>query len=219
MDAIADFPLFVVAALLLIITPGPDTIYIVGRSVAQGRAAGAISVLGIQLGMCVHITFTAIGLTALIASSPTAFAVVKFGGALYLAWIGLRMVLAREKAIQAQAPDGRRDIMQPTDHRPARQLLRQAFVSNVLNPKVIVFFLSFFPQFVHAAHSQRTTAFVLLGLTMLVLNAAVQLPIVWAAARLTQGLRGHATWRTWLERAVGVAFVAIGFKLAFTERP
>jgi threonine/homoserine/homoserine lactone efflux protein len=218
MDAIADFPLFVMAALLLIVTPGPDTAYIVGRSVAQGRIAGAISVLGIQLGMCVHIALTAIGLTALIASSPAAFAIVKFSGALYLAWLGLRMVLARA-GTGTSAAHGFAVAAAGFDDRPPRLLLRQAFLSNVLNPKVIVFFLSFFPQFVHAAHPQRATALVLLGLSMLVLNACVQLPIVWAAARVTRSLRESAAWRAWLERGVGVAFVAIGFKLAFTERP
>jgi threonine/homoserine/homoserine lactone efflux protein len=219
MSAIAEFPLFVTAALLLIITPGPDTAYIVGRSVAQGRMAGAVSVLGIQLGMCVHIAFTVFGLTALVASSSTAFAAVKFSGALYLAWIGARMVFGKPAdATGTQARENSPDA-EGLDQRPAPLLLRQAFVSNVLNPKVMVFFLSFFPQFVITSHPQRHLAFLLLGATMLVLNASVQLPMVWLAARVTRGLRASHVWRRRLECCAGIAFVAIGFKLAFTERP
>lgn len=213
MSAIHDYGLFVIAAAVLIVTPGPDTAYIVGRSVAQGRLAGIVSALGIQLGLCVHVTLAALGLTALVAASQTAFTVVKIAGAIYLVWIGLGMLRTRAHADAAPSPDAVRD------HRPARTLLLQAFLSNVLNPKVIVFFLSFFPQFVNADDaSTRVAAFLALGATMLVLNTAWQLPLAWVAASLTHRVRQTPRMRVWLERMAGVAFIAIGLKLALTRR-
>src|SRR4051794_28684814 len=133
--------LFVVASVVLLLTPGPAVLYIVARSVEQGRAAGLASVLGIHLGTIVHITAAAFGLSALIVSSALAFAVVKYLGAAYLIWIAIRTLMTKEASPEAPAI--------PAE--PLRRVLRDGFVVNVFNPKTAIFFLAFLPQFVEPA--------------------------------------------------------------------
>lgn len=143
MFGITHFGFFVLAVFLLNVTPGPDTAYIVGRSVAQGRGAGLMSALGISAGCCVHALACAFGLTALLAASAAAFTVIKLVGAAYLIYLGVRMIIAK----QAAGPSG---TAATQAEKPLRQLFMQGFWTNVLNPKVVLFFVSFFPQFVSA---------------------------------------------------------------------
>src|SRR5688500_7106805 len=133
--------LFVVASVVLLLTPGPAVLYIVARSVQQGRAAGLASVLGIHLGTIVHIAAAAVGLSALIVSSALAFAVVKYLGAAYLIWIGIRTLMAGEPDADAPAPPPER----------LGRVFRDGCVVNLLNPKTAIFFLAFLPQFVDPA--------------------------------------------------------------------
>src|SRR5450631_2278203 len=159
---IADFGLFCLAVLLLNATPGPDTAYIVGRSVAQGRPAGLVSALGISLGCCVHAVASAFGLTAILAASATAFGLIKLAGGAYLIYLGIRMLLARPThPLQSSALPLAR---------PLKTVFWQAVVTNVLNPKVILFFLSFFPQFVRPDSPRKTAAFLLLGAVFVIFS-------------------------------------------------
>ncbi|MGB6054385.1 MAG: LysE family translocator, partial [Burkholderiaceae bacterium] len=157
---ISDFGLFCAAVLLLNATPGPDTAYIVGRSVAQGRTAGVVSALGIALGICVHSLLSALGLSALLAASAGAFLAIKLAGGLYLIYLGTRMLMAPSAA-------GERA---PATARPLQTIFWQAALTNLLNPKVILFFLSFFPQFVQPSAAHKTAAFLFLGVVFVVMS-------------------------------------------------
>lgn len=206
---IADFGLFCAAVLLLNATPGPDTAYIVGRSVAQGRAAGLVSALGISLGCCVHSVASAFGLSAILAASATAFTLVKLAGGAYLVYLGVRMLLAK--------PDAGAESVASHENRSLTVIFWQAVITNVLNPKVVLFFLSFIPQFVRNDSSQKTAAFLLLGLTMALISTAWNSGTALLAGTLARRAGRNPRIKYRLERTVGAAFIALGAKLAFTK--
>ncbi len=211
MLGITDLPLFVGAVFLLNVTPGPDTAYIVGRSVAQGRAAGVMSSLGVSAGCCVHALATAFGLTALLAASPTAFTIIKYAGAAYLVWLGLRLLWSRQgTAVGA--------TVAPQDTRGLRRLFMQGFLTNVLNPKVILFFVSFFPQFVDPRAAHQATAFLVLGAIMIAMSTVWNTAVAWLAGTLTRRVGQTPRLKCWLDRLVGTAFIGLGARLALVQR-
>jgi len=216
MFGITHFEFFVVAVFLLNVTPGPDTAYIVGRSVAQGRAAGLMSSLGISAGCCVHSLACAFGLTALLAASATAFTVIKFVGAIYLIYLGVRLVLAKpapEPEVAAYTAPA--VAVAP---RSMRQLFLQGFWTNVLNPKVVLFFVSFFPQFVSADSPHKAWAFLTLGAVFVAMSTVWTSLVAWVAGSVTQRFSGKPGVRKWLDRTVGSAFVGLGLRLAASQR-
>lgn len=206
---ISDFGLFLVAVLLLNATPGPDTAYIVGRSIAQGRSAGLLSALGISAGCCVHALASAIGLGAILAASATAFTFIKLAGGAYLVYLGIRMILARPNSI---AHAGK-----PQEGRAPRTIFLQAMMTNILNPKVILFFLAFIPQFVRADASHKTLAFLFLGLMFAAISMCWNSGTAFLAGTLSRHAGRNPRVRIWLERLVGTSFIALGAKLAFTK--
>jgi threonine/homoserine/homoserine lactone efflux protein len=206
---ISDFGLFCVAVLLLNATPGPDTAYIIGRSVAQGRAAGLMSALGISLGCCMHAVASALGLSAVLAASASAFLVIKLAGGAYLVYLGVRMLLARPGVVATSAG--------VDDRRSLKTIFWQAALTNVLNPKVILFFLAFIPQFVRADASQKTVAFLVLGFIFAVISMCWNSGTAFVAGTLARRAGRSPHIKLWLERTVGMAFVALGVKLAFTK--
>ncbi|WP_175730634.1 LysE family translocator [Burkholderia ambifaria] len=213
MFGITHFDFFVFAVFLLNITPGPDTAYIVGRSVAQGRGAGLMSAFGISAGCCVHALACAFGLTALLAASATAFTVIKLVGAAYLIYLGVRMIVAR----QAAEPTGAA-AAQGTAAKPLRQLFMQGFWTNVLNPKVVLFFVSFFPQFVSADSPHKAWAFLTLGAVFVAMSTVWTSLVAWVAGSVTQRFSGKPGVKKWLDRTVGSAFVGLGLRLATSQR-
>jgi threonine/homoserine/homoserine lactone efflux protein len=221
MLGITHFGFFCVAVFLLNVTPGPDTAYIVGRSVAQGRSAGLISALGISTGCCVHALACAFGLTALLAASATAFTVVKFVGAIYLVYLGTRLIFAKTerasaKAAQAAEVPEAAPARVATAPRPLRQLFLQGFWTNVLNPKVVLFFVSFFPQFVSTESSHKALAFLALGVVFVLMSTVWNSFVAWIAGSVTRRFSGKPGVKKWLDRTVGTAFVGLGVKLATT---
>ncbi|MDR5829953.1 LysE family translocator [Caballeronia sp. LP006] len=215
MLGITGFAFFLVAVFLLNVTPGPDTAYIVGRSVAQGRGAGIVSALGISAGCIVHTLACAFGLTAILAASATAFTVVKIAGAIYLIYLGVRLILAKhDKAVDAHAA---RTIAQAAP-KSLHQLFAQGFVTNVLNPKVVLFFVSFFPQFVAADSQHKTLAFLTLGLVFIAMSTVWNSFVAWIAGSVTERFSGKPGMKKWLDRGVGTAFVGLGLKLATSHR-
>ncbi|MGG1945298.1 LysE family translocator [Trinickia sp. NRRL B-1857] len=216
MFGIVHFPFFVAAVFLLNVTPGPDTAYIVGRSVAQGRGAGLMSALGICSGCCIHTIACAFGLTALLAASATAFTVIKFAGAIYLIYLGVRLAFGSSKT-QANAAQASETSAQQAS-RPLRQLYLQGFWTNVLNPKVVLFFVSFFPQFVSAESEHKALAFLTLGGVFIAMSVVWCLFLVWVASSVTRRLGGTPTVKKWLDRVVGSAFVGLGLRLAAVQR-
>ncbi len=209
MLGIHDLYLFVAAALLLNVTPGPDTALVIGQSMRHGVKGGVLAALGVGAGCYVHIGAAAIGLSALLLTSAWAFTVIKWIGVCYLCYVGLRMLLAREAGFQAAGE-------QPTT---SNSIFWQGFLTNVLNPKVALFFLAFLPQFIDANAPQKALAFVFLGLIFNVGGTAWLLMVAWAASRTTSAIRDSARIKLWLERAIGTMFVALGVKLALSERP
>ena len=215
MLGITGFTFFVIAVFLLNVTPGPDTAYIVGRSVAQGRGAGIVSALGISAGCIVHTLACAFGLTAILAASATAFTVIKIAGAIYLIYLGVRLILAKHDdptaARQAHASE-------KATPKSLLQLFAQGFVTNVLNPKVVLFFVSFFPQFVAADSQHKTLAFLALGIVFIAMSTVWNSFVAWIAGSVTERFAGKSGVKKWLDRGVGSAFVGFGIKLATSHR-
>jgi threonine/homoserine/homoserine lactone efflux protein len=208
MFGIHNYWLFIVSGLLLNITPGQDTLYIVGRSVSQGRRAGVLSVLGISTGCLVHTLAAAFGLSAVLAASSEAFMVIKFIGAAYLVYLGFQMVLGR-----ASAP------RQLASGQPPRgwMIYRQGILTNVLNPKVALFFLAFLPQFIESGSSTKVVAFLILGLTFIFNGTIWCMVIVCFSFAFSQRLRQRHSMESWLKRAAGALFVGLGLKIALEK--
>ncbi|MGU7783355.1 LysE family translocator [Burkholderia sp. PU8-34] len=213
MLGITHFGFFLLAVFLLNVTPGPDTAYIVGRSVAQGRGAGLMSALGISAGCCVHALACAFGLTALLAASAAAFTVIKLVGAAYLIYLGVRMIFAKQAAGADAAP-----AAPVAAAKPLRQLFMQGFWTNVLNPKVVLFFVSFFPQFVSADSAHKALAFLTLGAVFVVMSTLWNSMLAWVAGSVTRRFSGKPGVKKWLDRTVGSAFVGLGLRLATAQR-
>ena len=210
MLGIHDFWLFVTAGVLLNLTPGPDTLYIVGRSIAQGRRAGVLSVLGISTGVLVHTAAAAIGLSALLASSAAAFTVVRYAGAAYLVYLGLRLLMSRgdDPQIASAADAGAAETRDPWT------VYRQGVLTNVLNPKVALFFLAFLPQFVDPSSPHRTAAFLTLGLVFVLSGTTWCLVVACFAAAASRRLRERRTTGKWLNRLSGGLFIGLGVRVA-----
>jgi len=205
-----DLWLFVLSGLLLNITPGPDTLYIVGRSSTQGWRAGAVAALGIGAGTLVHICAAALGLSAVLAASATAFTAVKFIGAGYLLYVGITLIRSASGTQTSTSPVVRRTT-------PIRGIFIQGFLTNVLNPKVALFFLAFLPQFVGSEASSKPLAFLLLGVIFDVNGTIWNLLVAWSTARLSSRLAPSAAFKRWFNRCVGSVFVFIGIRLALAH--
>jgi threonine/homoserine/homoserine lactone efflux protein len=199
--------LFVVSGLLLNITPGPDTLYIIGRSTTQGLKGGVCAVLGIGAGVMVHVTAAALGLSAILAASATAFMVVKYIGAAYLLWVGIGLLRSSGQGA-AQAPVAAAAL---------RTVFLQGFLTNVLNPKVALFFLAFLPQFVAVDAPSKPLAFLFLGVIFDVNGTLWSLLVAWSTSALSRRVAPGAAFRRWFNRGVGALFVAVGLRLVLVQ--
>lgn len=209
MLGIHGFVLFLTSGILLNLTPGPDTLYILGRSVAQGRRAGIASAVGISVGSIFHTGAAALGLSAVLATSAWAFLVVKLAGAAYLVFLGARAFLAKQTEVSLPSNFKRRSTV---------AAFRQGIVTNILNPKVALFFLAFLPQFIDSGAPSKPLAFVVLGLSFVVTGTIWCLVLAWFSAAFSARLRASPTISAWLNRAVGSLFVFLGLRLAFAKR-
>ena len=213
MPDIHHFALFLLAGLLLNLTPGADMLFIVSRSAARGARAGAAAALGVGAGCLVHVTAAAAGLSALIAASATAFAVVKWLGAVYLVWLGAGLLRAR-RAGAVPVVEGAARAPEQT----LRAVFLQGMLTNVLNPKIVLFFLAFLPQFVDRAGGGQGWAFLLLGVVFDVNGTLFNLGVAWLAARTGARLGRARALGAWLRRATGLVFVGLGLRLALAAR-
>jgi threonine/homoserine/homoserine lactone efflux protein len=200
--------MFVVASLVLLLTPGPAVLYIVARSVAQGRAAGLVSVLGIHLGTIVHVAAAAVGLSALLVSSALAFAIVKYLGAAYLVWIGVRTLTAKDPDPEAPAV--------PAE--PLHRSFRDGFVVNLLNPKTAIFFLAFLPQFVDPARGALHWQILVLGLTFMGLGLVSDGMFAVAAGAAGEFLRRSRRFLRFQRWFAGTSFIGLGVTAALATR-
>jgi threonine/homoserine/homoserine lactone efflux protein len=201
--------LFIATAVVLILTPGQDTFFILGRSLAGGRAAGIAAALGVSVGTLVHTALAALGLSALLATSPHAFTAVKLAGAAYLLYIGARALLARSNSLEdadARRADGRW---------PA---FRQGVVTNLLNPKVALFFLALMPQFIDAGSGHKVVSFLALGLTFVTLGVVWCCMLAVGAAKLRGAFLRRPSLAATLQRVAGAMFIGLGVRLAFERQ-
>jgi threonine/homoserine/homoserine lactone efflux protein len=200
--------LFVVASIVLLLTPGPAVLFIVARSVAQGRAAGLVSVLGIHLGTIVHIVAAAVGLSALVVSSALAFAIVKYLGAAYLIWIGIRTLMAKDPEPQAiDIPD-----------EPLRRVFRDGFVVNLFNPKTAIFFLAFLPQFIDPARGAVHWQIIALGFTFMGLGMMSDAMFAMVAGAAGEFLRRNRRFLRLQRWFAGTSFIGLGITAALATR-
>jgi threonine/homoserine/homoserine lactone efflux protein len=205
-----DLWLFVVSALLLNVTPGPDTLYIVGRSSTQGWHGGAVAALGVGTGALVHICAASLGISALLAASATAFTAVKILGALYLLYVGFGLIRSAGSIHAAEVPTANRAVC-------ARGIFLQGFLTNVLNPKVALFFLAFLPQFVAADAPSKPLALLFLGAVFDVNGTLWNLLVAWSTARISGRLAPGVVFKQWFNRCVGGLFICVGLRLALAQ--
>ena len=221
MLGIQDLSLFIVAGLALNITPGQDTIYIVGRSAAGGLRAGVAAALGIGAGCLFHVAAAVLGLSALLASSATLFNALKMAGAAYLAWVALGMLRSawrRGRADPPANPAGRgATVNAPPGPLHFWPVLRQGCLTNVLNPKVALFFLAFLPQFVSRDAPHPALAMALLGAIFCVNGTLWCLFVAWSAARLARRIGPGARLGAALEALGGTLMLWLAARLALSD--
>jgi threonine/homoserine/homoserine lactone efflux protein len=209
MLGIHDYWLFVTAGVLLNLTPGQDTFYILGRSIAEGARAGVASALGIMVGSLIHTAMAAIGLSAILATSASAFIVVKLVGAAYLVYVGVRMLVTASS-------------LEPTTSQPDRRsafgAFRDGVLTNVLNPKVALFFLALMPQFIDPESEAKVMAFIALGLTFVATGTVWCLILAVSAGRLRNFFAHHPRGLNVATRAAGGLFVLLGLRLAVSRQ-
>lgn len=213
MSDIVHFPLFVASILLLCITPGPDLAYVVGQSVARGRCSGILSAVGVALGSCTHAVASALGLTALIAASPLLFTLIKYLGAAYLIYLGARMI--GSTFITSAAAE---ITPQPRAQPGTRLLLLRGFITSITNPKVLLFFIAFFPQFVVAGSQHHASAFLLLGMTYALVGLMTDVMFALLAGGAAGVVANNKRLQKVLDRLVGATFIGLGIRLALTRR-
>lgn len=204
------FLLFLTAALLLAIAPGPGMLYVLARSLAGGKREGVLSALGTFLGGMVHVLAAALGVSIILAKSAVAFSTVKYVGAAYLCFLGVRMILdaRREKATPDALPDSAK---------PASNPLWQGVATEVLNPKTALFFLSFIPQFVNRGAGHVFLQFVALGTISVLMNTSADLIVIALAGPLGNRIRSSATFRRRQRTVTGAIMIGLGTYLAASE--
>ena len=206
---------FIAAGWLLNLTPGPDVLYIVSNALKSGVRAGIVAALGIVSGCFVHVFAAALGVSALLATSAAAFTVLKWVGAAYLMWMGIKLLFAKGGG-SSIVPAGTDPCREPAD---LGRVFRRGFLTNVLNPKVALFFLAFVPQFIAPGTDNKVGVFLLLGLLFNLNSLPINFGYAWLAGWAAS--RVNAVQRTmhWMDRAAGAMFIGFGLKLAMPDNP
>ncbi|WP_093131752.1 LysE family translocator [Salinibacillus kushneri] len=207
MDQMVNFGGFLVAAILLNLTPGTDTMYIVSRSISQGKLAGLFSALGITAGVVVHTLLAAFGLSLILVQSAFLFNAIKILGALYLAYLGFQMIIAKKTANELKS-------LPKTNN---KKIFLQGMITNVTNPKVALFFLAFLPQFIHTDATASPIPFILLGLTFTLTGGTWSLFTAYFSSLMTKKLRENSKIELLLSKMTGVVFIMMGVKLLNTK--
>ena len=201
------FLLFVMGALALVASPGPDFLYVLSRGIAQGPKAGILSAVGISLGLLVHTALASLGLTVLLQTSFVAFQIVKFAGAIYLIYLGVKML--------------RSHGFSPQSERPALKssaIVRQAMLTNVFNPKAALTFLAFLPQFVKPGNGSTEVQVLILGVTLVLLALAWFILIGTFAGSVGAWLHSRPRFSGWVQTLTGGVLIALGVRLAFAKQ-
>ncbi|AWG44324.1 homoserine lactone transporter (plasmid) [Priestia filamentosa] len=207
MFGIIDFKVFLISTFLLIVTPGTDTLYILSRSISQGKKAGIYSTLGIITGVFIHTLLAAFGLSLILMKSALLFTIIKFVGMAYLVYLGIKMLLTKKTTVAEQPV---------LDHLSSKKMYLQGMITNVTNPKVVLFFLAFIPQFINSGGS-TPLSFIILGLIYSLIGGLWCLTIAMFASKLTNKLRKSAKPEYILNKITGVVFITMGLKLLTTK--
>ena len=208
MPETAALALFLSATLALNITPGPDMLYVIGRSISQGRGAGVVSALGVSAGTFFHIAAVTLWLCAFLTAVPTAYTAIRIAGGCYLIYLGAKALLSAGSASDDVA-------IKPAS---MRRIFVQGAITNILNPKVALFFLAFLPQFTDPAKGHVGKQILLLGILFNISGTIVNVAIAWFAAALTSRARESSRTTKWLQRLTGAVFVGLGLKLIVGRR-
>lgn len=216
MFGIENYLGFVLAAILLNLTPGSDSMYIITRSISQGQTAGFYSVLGIISGILIHTLLAALGLSVLLANSPTAFMIVKYIGASYLCYLGVKMLMSKQQPLIGASlqENGKPSSAKTLDY---WQIYKQGMLTNTFNPKVALFFLAFFPQFINPNYANNMVSFIILGLTFAVTGFIWCLCLALLASKFSENLRKKPSIEAILNKISGVVFIGLGIRL-LTEK-
>ncbi|MDQ6756518.1 MAG: LysE family translocator [Bacteroidota bacterium] len=207
MAGIQHYEVFLLAAIMLNLTPGNDTIYILSRSIAQGRKAGIMSVLGIGTGSLIHTMLATIGLSLIIAKSPVLFNIIKYAGAAYLFYIGIRMIFSKSSVIKLKSVANKKQ----------NKIYLQAVITNVLNPKVALFFISFLPQFINPSSPDPWLSFLILGLSFTTTGTLWCLILALFASTIVIKFFKRKGTADYLTKACGSILIALGIKIALTK--
>lgn len=197
------------AAILLNLSPGPDMAFILGQTATGGQRAGFAAMFGVWAGAFLHVLMAAAGLSAILAASAVAFSVVKWVGAAYLIWLGIKVLISTGGALAAETLPGLQ---------ASWKTFQQGVLVSVLNPKVAVFFLAFLPQFVVEGAGPMSAQLFLHGALIIAVAALIEPPLVIAGARLATALRNNRRLAIWLDRGLGGLFIGLGIRLALSER-
>ncbi|GEN29307.1 lysine transporter LysE [Halovibrio variabilis] len=200
---------FLAAAVLLNLSPGPDIAFILGQTLRNGRRHGVAAMIGIWTGAALHVVMAAVGLSAILATSALAFSIVKWVGAAYLIWIGIKMLLSRGDSFISNEDDS---------HQRLLSIYWQGALVSALNPKVAVFFLAFLPQFVVEGAGPASAQLLLHGTLIIVVAACIEPPLVLLGSKLGVFLRQNRRVGLWMDRGLGALFVALGARLAASTR-
>ncbi len=209
--------LFILAGWALNLTPGPDVFYMVTHSLKSGWRGGAIAAAGITAGCFVHVAAATVGLSALITASSTAFTALKWVGAAYLVYVGWQMLSSKANSSAMDSVAASAILFMATDQKNYKKIFKQGFFTNVLNPKVALFFLAFLPQFISPTSAHPTLAFLFLGVLFILSSIPIGLGYVALAAWVSQRTATLQRGMHWLERAAGALFIGFGIKLALSE--
>ncbi len=206
--------MFIAAGWLLNLTPGPDVLYIVSNALKSGVRAGIVAALGIVSGCFVHVFAAALGVGALLATSSAAFTLLKWAGAAYLVWMGIRLLLSRDASVVVPTPVA--PICLPAD---LGRIYRRGFLTNVLNPKVALFFLAFVPQFIVPGTTDKVAVFLWLGLLFNLNSLPINFGYAWLASWAARRMGAVQRAMQWTDRAAGLMFVGFGLRLAMFDNP
>lgn len=210
MFGINELWLFIISGIILNILPGPDSLYIIGRSAAQGFRAGSAAALGIGSGTIIHILAAAFGLSAILVTSGVAFNVIKFIGAIYLLYMAFTMLIGNCKSKEAKSNEFQSASL--------KTIFSQGFLTNVLNPKVALFFLAFVPQFIDSEATNKAMAFIILGLIFNINGMIWCHFLAWSSSVASVKIKQSETRTKWLNRMGGGLFAYFGIRLAFSEQ-
>ena len=202
-----NFALFLATSIAITFAPGPDNLQVLARGISQGRAAGLVAALGFAAGVTFHTTLAALGVAAVLRSSPLAFQILKLAGAAYLVWIGVKALRSQGLAAAADRP-----------RQPLSAIFRQSVLGNMMNPKVTLFFVVFLPQFVDAHGAQSVTLQMLeLGLVFMAQTVVVFSIFGLCAGTIGGWLKRRPRAGVWLDRVAGLTFIAIGIRVALRD--